>query len=87
MVKFTLACFVFGWAFILAVAFGLISQESKLGFGPLIFFMAATMVGSSGGIEDPENRTLLFLFAALSLGSVLLYAVFRFFMLFGWAGH
>lgn len=87
MLRFTVATFGLGWAFILAVMAGLIAQDSRLGFGPLVLLMASTMSGLAGGIEDPENRATLLLLAAAAFGSALLYALMRYFLLFGWAGH
>jgi hypothetical protein len=87
LLRFTVACFLLGWAFILAVAFGLIAQDSRLGFGPLVFLMPATMVGITGAIEEPEHRTRFVLLAIGALVSVLAYAVMRYWMLFAWAGH
>lgn len=87
MVRFVLLSFGIGWAFVLAVAFGHIAQDSKLGFGPLVFHMMATMAGLGGGIEDRENRALLLVLAAASFASTLAYALLRYLMLFGWAGR
>lgn len=87
MLKFTLTSFVIGWGFIIAVAFGLIAQDSRLGFGPLVFLMMATMVGGSGAIEDDENRVPFLLLAVAAFASCMLYAVMRYFMLFSWGGR
>ena len=87
MFRFSLATFGLGWAFILAVAAGFIAQDSRFGFGPLIFLGASTMTGLVGGFEDAENRSSFLLLAAAAFGSCLLYAVMRYFMLFAWAGH
>lgn len=87
MVRFVLLSFGIGWVFVLAVAFGLIAQDSKLGFGPLVFHMMATMAGLTGGMEDPENRALLLILAAVSFASALAYALLRYWMLFSWAGR
>lgn len=87
MIRVVLLGFGMGWAFVLAVAFGLIDQDSRLGFGPVAFHMLAAMAGPIGGIEDEESRTPLFVLAALSFASSLAYALLRYFMLFGWAGH
>lgn len=87
MIRVVLLSFAIGWAFVLAVAFGLIAQDNRLGFGPVAFHMLAAMAGLVGGIEDEENRTPLFVLAGLSFASSLAYALLRYFMLFGWAGH
>lgn len=87
MLRFTLATFGLGWAFILAVALGSITQDSRWGLGPLLFLGTSTLTGLVGGFEDPENRVPCLLLAAAAFGSCLLYAVMRYFMLFSWAGH
>lgn len=87
MLRFTLAMFGLGWVLIIAVAVGFIAQDSRLGFGPLIFLGASTMTGLVGGLEDAENRVQFLLLAAAAFGSCMLYAVLRYFMLFAWAGH
>lgn len=87
MLRFTLATFGLGWAFIIAVAVGLIAQDSRLGFGPLALLGASTLAGLMGGLEDPEKRAPYFLLAAAAFASGMLYVVLRYFMLLAWAGH
>jgi hypothetical protein len=86
MLRFTLLLFAAAWTLFLGIAFGLIPETSRFGYGPLVLFMFATMTGLSG-IEDRENRAPLLLLSAASFGSCMLYAVFRYLLLFGWAGR
>jgi hypothetical protein len=87
VLKFTLVTFLAGWAMVLAVALGVIGHDSRLGFGPLILFLAATMVGGSAAMEDEENRVPALLLAAAAFASCLAYGLLRYFMLFGLAGR
>ena len=86
MLKLTLAAFSTGWLLIVAVAGGFIAHDSNLGYGPLVLLMLSTMTGLSG-LEDEEHRVPLLLLAAASFGSCLIYALLRYFMLFGLAGR
>ena len=87
MLRFTLAAFSLGWLLMLAIAFGWVAQESKLGFAPLGLLGSAATAGFIGAIEDAEHRVPFLLIGAAAFVSCLIYAVLRYLMLFGWAGH
>lgn len=87
MLRFTLAALSLGWLLMLAIAFGWVSQESTLGFGPLALLGTAATTGFIEAIEDAERRVLFLLIGATAFVSCLIYAVLRYLMLFGWAGH
>jgi hypothetical protein len=74
-----------GWAITLAIGQGWIGHDSRLGWLPMLLFGAATLCGMEG-VTDPEQRGRLFLLGAAGFASCLLYAVFRYFLLFSFAG-
>ena len=65
-----------GWAVCYGIGAGLIAQDSRLGWIPLILFGVAAMLGATA-IDQPEQRGQRVLLLVAGFGSDLLYTLFR----------
>lgn len=84
--RYEVIAFGIGWAVVLAIGQGWVAHDSRLGWVPMFLFGATTMVCVEG-FTDAEQRARLFLLSAASFASCLIYAVFRYFLLLGFAGR
>lgn len=74
-----------GWVIVLAIGQGWIAHDSRLGWLPMLLLGAATMCGVEA-FTDAEQRARLLLLAVVGFASCMLYAVFRYFLLFAFVG-
>lgn len=86
MLKFAIGSLIAGWLLlVLVAAFGHLTWDNRLPWGPPGLFCVALMFGIAS-LEFYERKTLPLLTAVLGCCSLLVYGVF-YFLLIGLVGH